>query len=92
MLPMILVQTQIRKMLGRETGKTTNLGLRVEDFHFVYNKFVRCAGVDCEIIGIGFMTVFIRCRDLACFQHGLQLYCHFVLLGTAHSVPLSAYI
>jgi hypothetical protein len=64
---MILVRTQIGKLLGRETGRTTNLGLRVKEFRIVYNILVRCAGVDCEIMGIGFMTVFIGRRDLACF-------------------------
>jgi hypothetical protein len=49
-------------MLGRETGKTTNLGLRVKELHFVYNILVRCAGVDCEIIRIGFMTVLLGIR------------------------------
>jgi hypothetical protein len=54
-------------MLDRETDKTTSLGLRVKEFRFVYNILVRCAGVDCEIIGIGFMAVVIERRDLACF-------------------------
>jgi hypothetical protein len=67
LLPVFLVRTQIRKMLGRKTGKTTNLALQVKEIRFVYNILVRRAGVECEVIGIGFMTVFVRHRDLACF-------------------------
>jgi hypothetical protein len=56
-----------QKMLGRETGKTTYLGLRVNEFRFVYSILLRCAGVDCEIIAVGFMTAFLRRRYLTSF-------------------------
>ena len=48
MLPMILVQNQIRNMLGGETGKITfgrinySLGLQAKEFHFVYNIGTMC--------------------------------------------------
>jgi len=48
MLPMILVQNQIRNMLSGETGKITfgrinySLGLQAKEFHFVYNIGTMC--------------------------------------------------
>ena len=38
------------------------------------------------------MTVFIKRRDAACFQLGLQPQYRSVSLGTVHSMPLSTYI
>ena len=61
-----------QNMLGGETGKITfgrinyNLRLGVKKFCFVYNILVQCAGADCRVIGVTFMTVFIVRRDAAC--------------------------
>ena len=69
---MILLRHQIRNMLGGETGKITfermkyNLGLGKKQFRFVYNILVQCAGVDCKVIGMKFVAVFIMRRDAAC--------------------------
>jgi hypothetical protein len=69
----ILVRNQIRKMLGRETGKIyfirkneINLGLGAKEFRFMYNILVQCVGADCKVIGTKFLTVFIMRRDAAC--------------------------
>ena len=74
MLPMILVQNQIRNVLGGERGKITfgrikyNTGLVAKEFRLctIYwdNVWV---GAGCKVIDIKFMTVFIMQRDAACF-------------------------
>jgi len=69
---MILVRSQIKNMLGGETGKVrdknkvkfTNSSKRIP---LVYNTLVYCEGVDLKVTGIKFMTVFITWRDAACF-------------------------
>ena len=60
-------------MLGGVTDKITfwrikyNLGLGATEFRFLYNILVQCAGAHFKVIGIRFMTMFIRRRDAACF-------------------------
>ena len=70
---MILVRNPFTNMLGGGTGKVTferikdALGIPATEFRSVYNILVQCAGAHFKVIGIRFMTLFIRRRDAACF-------------------------
>jgi len=62
LLPLILVRSQIKNMLGGETCKDT-----WERILLVYNILVHCEHVNFKVTGINFMTVFIARREAACF-------------------------
>ena len=62
MLPLVLVRSQIKNMLGRETGK--NMWERIS---LLYNSLVHCERVNFKVTGINFMTVFIMRREAASF-------------------------
>jgi len=71
-LPLILVRSQIKYMLGGETGKIrgkTKVEFRTSSkrIYFVYNILVFCEDVDFKVTCFKFMTVFITRRDAACF-------------------------
>jgi len=71
-LPMILVRSQIKYMLGGEKAKlrgNNKVKFKTSSkwISLVYNTLVHCEGVDCNVTGIKFMTVFITRRDAACF-------------------------
>ena len=62
LLPMILVPSQIKYMLGGEIGKITREEQSKRNL-LVYNILVHCEGVDFKVTGIKF----IRRSDAACF-------------------------
>jgi len=94
---MILVRSQIKicsagrqaKLRGKNKVKFRTSSKKIS---LVCNILLCCEGVDCKVTGITFMAVFITRRDATCFSLGLQTYCRSVSLGTAHSMPPSAYI
>ena len=61
-LPLILVRSQIKNMLGGETCKDT-----CGRISLVYYTVVHYERVNFMVTGINFMIVFIARRDAACF-------------------------
>ena len=62
LLPLILVRSQIKIMLGGETCKVV-----LKRVSLVYYTLVQCERVNFKVSCINFMTVFIARMEAACF-------------------------
>jgi len=74
LLTLILFGSQIKSILGEETGESTCQGKKIVTYinsiPFVFCTLVRCECVGFKVTGIKFMAVFITRRNAVCFLAG----------------------
>jgi hypothetical protein len=94
---MILVQNQIRNLLGRQTGKSTFMNLYIymtwsKKTSQRYSILVPREVAHCKVVGIKVMTGFVARRDSVCFKLTVVTVLPLTPCKQKHFLQVSAHI